>query len=65
MFPNLIHRPLPPEPNLALCSSADVFLQRTGRTGKLAASHQELTAGVDTVDTGAVPKPLFPDTSSC
>lgn len=61
----MIHLPLPPEPNLALCSSAEVFLQRTGNTGKLAASHQELTAGVVTVETGVVVSPLFADTSSC
>lgn len=60
-----MHLPLPPEPNLALCSSADVFLQRTGNTGRLAASHQELTAGVVTVETGVAVRPLFPVTSSC
>ena len=44
---NLIHLPLPPEPNRLLCSSALVFLQRTGRTAILAHSVQEQDVGLE------------------
>lgn len=68
VFPNLMHLPRPPLPNLALCSSAEVFLQRTGKIGRLAASHQELAAvGVLTAVTGVPVRPLLVPvtTSSC
>lgn len=37
-LPIFMQRPLPPEPSRVLCSSAEVFLQRTGNTGIWAAS---------------------------
>ncbi|TGZ51690.1 hypothetical protein DBV15_03906 [Temnothorax longispinosus] len=38
--PSLIHRPLPPEPNLLLCNSAFVFLHLIGSTARFAESDQ-------------------------
>lgn len=40
-MPYLMHRPRPPDPNRCLCNSAEVFLQRTGRTGMLTVSAHE------------------------
>lgn len=50
-WPSLMHRPLPPDPNLLLCSSAFVFLHLTGRTAKFADSDQLYTGWVLGVDT--------------
>lgn len=65
VLPSLMHRPRPPDPKRALCNSAEVFLHRTGSTGRLAASlHEPALAGVVTAETGAEVRELVQGTSS-
>lgn len=49
--PSLIHRPLPPDPNLLLCNSAFVFLHLIGSTARFAESDQLYIGWVLGVDT--------------